>query len=36
MIHQELHPVPHRNVMENIWLGQISAKRYRPFEIIGS
>ena len=22
MIHQELHPVPHRNVMENLWLGR--------------
>lgn len=22
MIHQELHPVPHRSVMENIWLGR--------------
>lgn len=22
MIHQELHPVPHRDVMENIWLGR--------------
>ena len=22
MIHQELHPIPHRNVMDNIWLGR--------------
>jgi methyl-galactoside transport system ATP-binding protein len=22
MIHQELHPIPHRSVMENIWLGR--------------
>ncbi len=22
MIHQELHPIPHRTVMENIWLGR--------------
>jgi methyl-galactoside transport system ATP-binding protein len=26
MIHQELHPVPYRNVMENIWLGRFPMK----------
>ncbi|KAJ52911.1 methyl-galactoside transport system ATP-binding protein [Clostridium tetanomorphum] len=26
MIHQELHPVPYRNVMENIWLGRFPVK----------
>ncbi|WP_149846351.1 sugar ABC transporter ATP-binding protein [Paenibacillus sp. 37] len=26
MIHQELNPVPHRPVMENIWLGRFSMK----------
>lgn len=26
MIHQELHPVPHRNVMENMWLGRFPLK----------
>ncbi|MBJ9988581.1 MULTISPECIES: sugar ABC transporter ATP-binding protein [Paenibacillus] len=26
MIHQELHPVPFRNVMENIWLGRFPTK----------
>jgi methyl-galactoside transport system ATP-binding protein len=34
MIHQELHPVPHRNVMENIWLGRFPLKRYGPFQLI--
>lgn len=27
MIHQELHPVPYRNVMENLWLGRFPEKR---------
>ncbi|MFX3635883.1 MAG: sugar ABC transporter ATP-binding protein [Candidatus Pristimantibacillus sp.] len=31
MIHQELHPIPHRNVMENIWLGRFPMVRYLPF-----
>ncbi|MBZ4646167.1 MAG: mglA [Clostridia bacterium] len=26
MIHQELHPVPHRSVMENIWLGRFPVR----------
>ncbi len=26
MIHQELHPIPHRNVMDNIWLGRYPKK----------
>lgn len=26
MIHQELHPVPRRNVMENLWLGRLPLK----------
>ncbi len=26
MIHQELHPIPHRNVMDNIWLGRYPTK----------
>lgn len=34
MIHQELHPVPHRNVMENLWLGRFPIKRYGPFHFI--
>ncbi|WP_425060508.1 Galactose/methyl galactoside import ATP-binding protein MglA [Sporomusa carbonis] len=34
MIHQELHPVPHRNVMENIWLGRFPVKGIGPFKFI--
>lgn len=34
MIHQELHPVPFRNVMENIWLGRFPVKKLGPFPFI--
>jgi methyl-galactoside transport system ATP-binding protein len=34
MIHQELHPVPYRNVMENIWLGRFPTKGFGPFQFI--
>ncbi|MED1785223.1 sugar ABC transporter ATP-binding protein [Brevibacillus fortis] len=34
MIHQELHPVPFRNVMENIWLGRFPVKRIGPFPFV--
>lgn len=34
MIHQELHPVPHRNVMENIWLGRFPLKGIGPFKLV--
>lgn len=34
MIHQELHPVPFRNVMENIWLGRFPMKGFGPFKIV--
>ncbi|WP_028609312.1 sugar ABC transporter ATP-binding protein [Paenibacillus harenae] len=34
MIHQELHPVPHRNVMENIWLGRFPMFGYGPFKLV--
>ncbi|MDF2961361.1 MAG: MglA [Paenibacillus sp.] len=34
MIHQELHPVPQRNVMENIWLGRFPMKGFGPFQLI--
>jgi methyl-galactoside transport system ATP-binding protein len=34
MIHQELHPVPHRNVMENLWLGRFPTKRLGPFHFV--
>jgi ABC-type sugar transport system, ATPase component len=34
MIHQELHPVPQRSVMENIWLGRFPMKGVRPIRFI--
>jgi len=34
MIHQELHPVPHRSVMENIWLGRFPLRGFRPFRFV--
>jgi methyl-galactoside transport system ATP-binding protein len=34
MIHQELHPVPYRNVIENIWLGRFSLIGFGPFKFI--
>jgi methyl-galactoside transport system ATP-binding protein len=34
MIHQELHPIPHRSVMENIWLGRYPVRRLGPFQLI--
>lgn len=34
MIHQELHPVPHRNVMENLWLGRFPVKGFGPFQFV--
>lgn len=34
MIHQELHPVPHRPVMENIWLGRAPMKKVGPFSFL--
>ena len=34
MIHQELHPVPHRDVMENIWLGRFPVKGFGPFQFV--
>lgn len=34
MIHQELHPVPFRNVMENIWLGRFPLKGAGPFKFV--
>jgi methyl-galactoside transport system ATP-binding protein len=34
MIHQELHPVPHRNVMENIWLGRFPVKKIGPLRFV--
>ncbi len=34
MIHQELHPVPFRSVMENIWLGRFPVKNFGPLPFI--
>jgi methyl-galactoside transport system ATP-binding protein len=34
MIHQELHPVPHRSVMENVWLGRFPMKGVGPFQFV--
>ncbi|TCL54757.1 methyl-galactoside transport system ATP-binding protein [Hydrogenispora ethanolica] len=34
MIHQELHPVPHRNVMENMWLGRFPVKKIGPLTFV--
>jgi methyl-galactoside transport system ATP-binding protein len=34
MIHQELHPVPHRSVMENIWLGRFPVKGIGPLKLV--
>ena len=34
MIHQELHPIPYRNVMENIWLGRFPLKSFGPLKFI--
>jgi methyl-galactoside transport system ATP-binding protein len=34
MIHQELHPVPRRSVMENIWLGRFPMRGFKPFRFV--
>lgn len=34
MIHQELHPIPHRNVMENIWLGRYPQRKIGPLRFV--
>jgi methyl-galactoside transport system ATP-binding protein len=34
MIHQELLPVPHRSVMENIWLGRFPVRRFGPLKLV--
>ncbi len=34
MIHQELHPIPHRNVMENIWLGRYPQRKIGPLSFV--
>jgi methyl-galactoside transport system ATP-binding protein len=34
MIHQELHPIPRRSVMENLWLGRFPLKKVGPLKLI--
>jgi methyl-galactoside transport system ATP-binding protein len=34
MIHQELHPVPFRNVMENLWLGRFPVRGFWPLQFV--
>ncbi|ACT00515.1 sugar ABC transporter ATP-binding protein [Paenibacillus sp. JDR-2] len=34
MIHQELHPVPRRSVMENLWLGRFPMRGIQPFRFV--
>jgi methyl-galactoside transport system ATP-binding protein len=36
MIHQELHPIPFRSVMENIWLGRYPTRGIGPFRLINN
>ena len=34
MIHQELNPIPHRNVMDNIWLGRFPLTHIGPLAFV--
>jgi methyl-galactoside transport system ATP-binding protein len=34
MIHQELHPILHRSVMENLWLGRYPTRGVGPFQLV--
>jgi methyl-galactoside transport system ATP-binding protein len=34
MIHQELNPIPHRNVMENMWLGRYPQRKIGPLSFV--
>ena len=34
MIHQELHPILHRSVMENLWLGRYPTRGFGPFQLV--
>lgn len=34
MIHQELQPIPHRSVMENIWVGRFPTKKMLGVDVI--
>ena len=34
MIHQELHPIPLRPAMDNLWLGRFPLRRIGPFKLV--
>lgn len=34
MIHQELQPIPHRSVMENIWVGRFPTKKFAGLTVV--
>jgi methyl-galactoside transport system ATP-binding protein len=34
MIHQEMHPIPYRSVMENLWLGRHPTRGVGPFRLV--
>jgi methyl-galactoside transport system ATP-binding protein len=34
MIHQEMHPIPDRNVMENLWLGRLPTHGMGPLQFV--
>ena len=34
MIHQELHPIPFRSVMDNLWLGRFPTRKIGPLKFI--
>ena len=34
MIHQELHPIPLRSAMENLWLGRFPLKKFGPLKFV--
>lgn len=34
MIHQELHPIPDRSVMENLWLGRLPMHGFGPIQFV--
>jgi methyl-galactoside transport system ATP-binding protein len=36
MIHQELHPIPFRSVMENIWLGRYPVRNFGVFRLVNT
>ncbi len=36
MIHQELHPIPHMSVMENIWLGRYPVRNFGVIKLVNA